>query len=188
MIPDQTQLGAAYKNASERVQQYITSVELNHVFEEIRTAHKLHLDESGALSNALNAVFLELVPFEKFPDLLQEALKDSTKRTAVLKDVNEKVFVAFRKKMQEPEVVQSQPESTPEPEMAPKDTIQDIEKSISFNEPAPPVVPVTSSPDKLAEAVSEKPADIEIPEKTERESSRPSQYTGGSDPYREPIE
>ena len=200
MIPDQTAIRAAYKKAPKRVQKYITSIELDHAFKEIGTTHKLHLDESGALSKALNAVFLELVPLEKFPDLLKEVLKDNSKQAAVLKEVNEKVFVTFRKKLQEPEPepepkIEAAEEEKPEDtvEVAPKpaeDKIASIEKTISLEKPTPTVAPIPSSaPDKLTDAVSEKPVDIEIPSVNEtKKPDESSQYTGGGDPYREPIE
>jgi len=69
-IPPLETIEEALKKAPEIVDDFITSETLADSFEEIRTTHKLHLDEAEQLSRALNAVFLELAPADQFPDLL----------------------------------------------------------------------------------------------------------------------
>lgn len=192
MIPTETQLRAQYQNASRRVQQFITSVELDEIFKEIHNTHKLHLDEIGNLSNALNAVFLEMAPLEQFPNLLKEALEQNSDRyDAVLKDVNEKIFVAFRKKLEEPEEPSIEEKTVPEtvvPTPPPQASqIDALEKTVSFNDTPPTIEKTAPAPiDKLETSVREKPTEVEI-EKPKPNTSG-SAYTGSTDPYREPIE
>ena len=206
MIPDTKQLAAAYKSAPSVVQEFITSPELSAVFEEIRTEYQLHIDEAGALSNALNAVFLELVPLDTFPGLLKEAIKgDEAKHSAILKEINERVFTAFRKKLQEP----SQPAATqevaePEVRIESKEAVlaakpedatgahEEMSREVAVTAPVSTVPNPTPTLNKLEQTVREKPTDIEIatvaskPEQAAEQAQKPT-YTG-TDPYREPIE
>ena len=206
LIPNQDQLVAKYTAAPRTVQEFVTSPELNLVFDDLRTKHQLHIDEAGALSNALNAVFLELVPLEKFPDLLKEALKgDEAKHSAILKEINERVFTAFRKKLQEP----SQPAATqeiaePEVRIEPKeapiavkagDTAgvhKETSREVAVTEPVATVPNPTPTLNKLEQTIREKPTDIEIgsavPKSEQAVEPTPKAAYADIDPYREPLE
>lgn len=207
MIPDSKTLKDAYKTAPQPVRAYITSPELNSVFQTIRKNYGLHVDEAGALSNALNAVFLELVPFDKFSDLLKEALKGSSdKHTQILGEINEKVFVVFRNKLQEAEQKEEQVATTaadaatqPEKELPEVELNPVTEASIIQNEPTEPkeaaptqTTETTPRLDKLEEVVNSAVTDVEMQEPSAQEKGaeappQASQYTG-DDPYREKIE
>src|SRR3989344_3449230 len=101
-IPTNDEIGAAFAKASKAVQEYIGSTELMSAFIGIRDHYKLHLDEAGNISRALNAVFLGVRPAAEFPELLKAALEQNSGAYGVtLKDINEKIFVPFRRKMQE---------------------------------------------------------------------------------------
>jgi len=194
MMFDENQLADAYTSAPKKIQEYITSPELGAVFEELRETHQLHLDEAGRLSNALNAVFLEVIPFDKFPKLLEEAVPQGEKRDALLKDVNEKVFVAFRQYLKEPEPEPEQTVPTPEvaaPEAPREVVIQKIPEK-------PPVQVATVVPQesvsplkKLETSVRESPSDVAVGElisPTEATSGTPPPTRQSTDPYREPID
>lgn len=194
MIPNETQLRAEYQKAPKLVKEFITSAELNQAFTEIRDEHQLHLDEAGTLSNALNAVFLELVPLEKFPELLKEVVKDEAKRTAVLKDINEKVFVAFRKKLEGPREDTAPVRQIVNP---PARAIQAPERPAAFNEIETEAPQITTAPvatpaiNKLEQSVRQKATDVELdttpkPPQSGTQENKPNYR--GSDPYREPIE
>lgn len=176
MIPNAEQLRDAYQKAPPLVQEYITSPELSSTFTTIRETHKLHLDEAEQLSNALNAVFLELAPYEKFPALLKEALEQNASQyDAVLKAVNEDVFAEFRKKL-------TAPQETPAPQPNPSVPFQSrkaVEQTSA--EPAPEARTV---PNKLDSSVRNVPQEIEIKTEPQKNAS----YSTGVDPYREPIQ
>lgn len=191
MIPSDQELQKHYAAAPDLVKEFITSVELSTAFQEIRTHHQLHLDEAGALSRALNSVFLELNDYQKFPSLLKEALEqNSGQYDAVLKEVNEKIFTAFRKKLEEPEEVEeptnvAQPVTSTQNPTTPN--LAELEKTVAFNEPvALPTNNDSITENKLKETTQEKPTDVEIktPSTTDEATSKPY----AADPYREPIE
>ncbi len=103
-LPTTEELKEKYATASSAVRKYIASDELDEAVGAIKNSYKLHLDETEQLNTALEAVFLGVRPAAEFPELLKVALEqNSSAYDAVLRDVNEKIFVAFRRKMQEPE-------------------------------------------------------------------------------------
>lgn len=188
MIPNQTQLHAAYQKASPLVQNFITSPQLSTTFTAIREKHKLHLDEAGALSNALNAVFLEIVSFEQFPELLKEALEQNKdKHDVILSEVNEKVFTAFRESLKEtkqaPEPAQVSVEAPAEVQ---SNSLEEKIRSVNLGGPTPAAKAQTNTFDKLEATVQEKPTDVEV--STQSPSPNKPYSNGTTDPYREPIE
>jgi len=186
MIVDEKQLQTAYTNAPQKIRDYITSPELAGVFQELRTAHKLHLDEAGALSKALNAVFLEVTPFEKFPELLKEALGETgEKYSGVLHDVNEKIFSVFREKMRE--VVVAPKEGAPAPNISKSAPVLEPEMNKAEQEKeSEPIAPIK----KLEQSMRESSTDVEMGELTpapKPQNQKEPTYKS-TDPYREPIE
>ena len=164
------------------VRTYIQGEELAKAFEEIRTVHKIHFDEAGNLSLALNAVFLEVRPAGEFSMLLKVSLEqNSDKYGAILNDVNEKIFKVFRMKMERRESEETTPElaSTPavhQPSHAP------IQKT--------PQERLSQSSSSGAEPFSLKPIEENgdrLPQKTTPASPPPNNYSG-NDPYRESTE
>ncbi|MEK7613325.1 MAG: hypothetical protein AAB439_00400 [Patescibacteria group bacterium] len=173
-IPTNEELRNAYEKAPEMVQKYITSEGLAAAFEEIRMSNKLHLDEAGRLSQALNAVFLELRTITTFPELLRTTLEqNSNTYDAVLKAVNEKIFEPFRALLQPaPDVVKA-PVTPPQPPVQ-KET------------PSP--VPTVSG-NILDRKITQSPEKISV-DVLKTESIPPVKPPSRSsiDPYREPIE
>lgn len=169
MIPTQDQLAAAYEKAPSVVQEFITSPALSVAFTTIRENHKLHLDEAGALSSALNAVFLEVVPYEQFPSLLKEALEqNSGAYDAVLKEINDTIFSAFRSNLAKPQ--SSVPNASP---------LEEVARTVSSASAVPPSVNT-----KLEHSVRQAPQEVEI----KADAQKNAGYTASADPYREPIE
>lgn len=169
---DAQKLKEAYQKAPEAVQEFIISDELSNTFEKIRKTHQLHLDEASNMSDALNAVFLEVKPFDAFPNLLKQALEQNrAKYDAVLKDINELIFVPFRKSLQQKEEKVEEP--VPEPEAAPTPAPQAAEPAIN----------------KLEKSTFQKPETVELGTPPEGEIKKEeSKNTPPVDPYREPID
>lgn len=190
-IPTIEEIEKALQQTSEIVDGFIVSETLADAFEEIRTTHKLHLDEAEQLSRALNAVFLELAPFDRFPELLREALEqNSDKFDVVLSDVNEKVFKVFRKNLEEGKnkPVDSEEVSASAPVAV---------ATAPAPSPAQPTTPRTAqepAPVLLDKKTSEKAESFNVDAFTDDASDSPqqtqqsTQYRSGVDPYREPIE
>lgn len=183
----------AYKNAPERARDYIDSDELYDAFHVIRKTHNLHLDQAGSLALMIDAIILDLAPFEKFPTMLREALgaADDATYQAVLKDVNEKVFAMFRKVTKENTVPQSvtTPTTTapPTPARAPNTT-----ELPPLPTPKPPSVAetklaVTSAPAPVQQVVPPPAAVVPPHPAPTAPSPKPPTYHG-TDPYREPFE
>lgn len=187
-IPSVEQLQAAHENASKSVQDFIDADNYFLVFEEIRNTHKLHLDEAEKLSRALGAVFLKLVSFEEFPNLLKEVLEqNSDKHDAVLKEINSKIFTVFRENVLK-KLGQEKAQTPPTTEVSTTDKPSAQSKeALSFS--APSATQPTPAINKLEEVVKEHSTDIEIGEMSEPQNKKDgdSEYTGGGDPYREPI-
>ena len=103
MIPTDVEVKAAYKKATEDQRWYINSDELFNTFYTLRTKYNLHVDVAGNLVLLINAVILEIVPLTEFPAQLKSILTGSSEADyqAVLKAVNEEIFVAFRKRVKE---------------------------------------------------------------------------------------
>jgi len=168
-IPTNQELQGAFQKADASVQTYIASGELDEAFEQIRTEHKLHLDEAGKLGQALNAVFLELRPMSEFPNLLREALEqNSGAYDAVLKAVNDKIFSPFRTKLQTPSASEEKALDTKPVEATP--TVRNLidKKELGGAEKV--------SVNTLSE------------EQSLREGSPNQKQYRAADPYREPIE
>jgi len=179
-LPTLEELRPAYEKALDMVRTYIQGEELAKAFEEIRTAHKIHFDEAGKLSLALNAVFLEVRPAGEFSILLKESLEqNSDKYGAILNDVNEKIFKVFRAKMERKESGETEPVPAPIPAVR-----------------QPPPVPAQKTPqERLSSTTSQgtERVSLKAPEekKSENEprpaSSSSNNYSDG-DPYRESVE
>lgn len=148
------------------VRTYIQSEELAHVFEEIRTTYKIHLDEAGNISLSLNAVFLGVRPAGEFTNLLKASLEQNgDKYDSILKDVNEKIFKVFRNKLEHKDNANgASPEQKPAPAKTPLERLES--GTVEHAEP------IALSPDTGA------------PKEPVREKKP---YTG-SDPYRESVE
>ena len=181
-IPTEQELRIVYEKAPSFIKEYVISTELLKAFETIRTEHKLHFDEAGKLTDALVSVFLEMRPMSEFPNLLREALEqNSATYSAVLKDVNEKIFTVFREKI----LTQSNKEGPAE---------TDIEKSAAPEPASPTRATSTSLRDRLELGVSHP---HEVASVNTLNDSQPQNETPSGkkppeaphpDPYREPIE
>ncbi|MFQ5540643.1 MAG: hypothetical protein ACE5F4_00090 [Candidatus Paceibacteria bacterium] len=211
-IPTKQDIQEAYNRGPTQVQSYITSNELNEVFEQIREAHKLHFDEADKLTDALVSVFFELRSASEFPELLREALEqNSDKYDAVLKDVNEKIFKVFRQKLAGKDTAPSSaappaPSGTPATPV-PKPTPQEPPQEPPIVPAAPPSAPVTPEKTRpseepaavppapaaaLEKKTNEKPEQVSVDAfDDDAEKKSPLQgapYRSGVDPYREPLE
>lgn len=168
ILPTHEEINMAFDKASKAVQEYIGSVELMRAFIEVREHYKLHLDEAGNISRALNAVFLGLRPAAEFPELLKAALEqNSSTYNAVLRDINEKIFVAFRRKMQEGGAP-AQTESAPE---KPQSPIERLERRVMGSE-------TKAAP----------PEERAVPSSRPEASALQKNNGFKTDPYKEPIE
>lgn len=180
MLPPQSAIAAAYDVAPQYVKDFIDGDDLTAAFKSLRTTHKLHLDDAATLATLMNAVMLELIPLGQFEAALAEHIPsiDQDTRTKITREVNEKVFAVLRTRA----VAPSAPTPTPPPT------------------PATPQVSVVAQ--KLSAPVTEAPKEVTVtmpqPEPSNPTSAIASadkqqpatnpKYSGGSDPYREPVE
>lgn len=187
LIPTTQQIKEAYPKAPPLVQQYMNSEEYIDAFSAFRTKHNLHLDELGNIGNAVEAVFLGLVPTARFSEMLQEALEEnSALYSAVLTDVNDMLFKPFRvyldeKRKQLEERKQEKPIATQTPGPPQEHTStqpETTEKELpAFAEPT------------LGASRREKPEEVEVDAFSEEdETPQPKTQYKTVDPYREPIE
>lgn len=174
LIPTEQEIRAEYEKASPLVQAYVASAELQDEFNAIRTAHRLHFDEAGKMSDALVATFLGLSEMKQFPELLREALEQNgDKHSEVLKDINEKIFSSFRRKL--------------EPKPLPQ---EETRRS------APSPLPSVSKPHvNLEKRGNEEPKtfSVNMPPFEAEKGEAPTEkkdvsYKSGIDPYRESVE
>lgn len=189
MLPTKEQIQTAYKQAPEYVQDFIVSEELNKAFTDIRTEHKLHLDDAGRLSLAINAVVLELAPLTSFPQLVGEALTDvsSETRSAVVSAVNEKVFEELREwaRLDKEGLLY---EKVDESENESAETVNQLKGVISSVEELQNEVS-RGQKKETSPQTQKDGAEVELSEKsTAPQQNVPKKPYPGSDPYREPIE
>lgn len=191
MLPTKDQIQAAYQNAPDYVRDFIVSSELDEMFSDIRTKHKLHLDDAGRLSVAINAIALELAPLDTFPALVKEALTDISGEVqgAVTAEVNDRIFKELREWARlDKEGLLYEPETAPSPE--PEATAIEAAATAPADTAQKPV-------DKLSEAVRQAPEEREAilddqdgqpPQPAPQQTPQKEKSYPGSDPYREPIE
>ncbi len=181
-LPTDQEFIAAYGKAPTYVQQFIDGEELTAVFKELRATYKLHLDDAATLANLMNAVLLGLIPLGSFEAALAEHMPnlDQASRTKVTREVNEKVFAAVRQHAKAPQQVVSAPAS--KPETIPVVPLPRPEEIVAA--PTPSIVT-----QKLVGPTVETPKTITVPmpSLTNKPADNP-RYSGGGDPYREPVE
>ncbi|XKT74645.1 MAG: hypothetical protein ACJKTH_00960 [Patescibacteria group bacterium UBA2163] len=187
LIPTAQQIKEAYSKTSPLVQQYMNSEEYIDAFSAFRTKHNLHFDELGNIANAVEAVFLGLVPTARFSEMLQEALEqNSALYSVVLNDVNNMLFKPFRVYLDEKrKQLEEKKQEKPVP-------AQPLEPS-QDNTPAQPKVAdekiSTFTEPTLGTSRREKLEEVEVDAFSEEDGSpQPKTQYKTVDPYREPIE
>jgi hypothetical protein len=216
-FPTRDQVREKASNAPEHLLEFIRSDLMRSVFEELRTKHKLHIDQAGNMATAINSIVLGIRNLDEFPAMLKEALgnSDNAMQEDILKIVNEKIFVLLRtltKGMTTPVTAAEKPLSAPAAvttPVLPPSPIQQIQKAplVTQLEPMPvpaPVVPppapmvvaenkmtMTSAPTPVTTSVPMPPpaptTAITPPTPKEPKPEAPVKYHG-TDPYREPFE
>lgn len=171
-----------YLKAPQYIQDYIDSDELFFAFHEIRKAHNMHVDHAGGMALAIDAVILGMEPLERFPDLMKEVMPgvDGAAIARIVADVNEKVFVVFRKMAEEKATRTVIPQPTPPPLTPPPamPALTEVEKVVTAE---PPPVVVTKS--ILETNMPKGDVPVAPPSRTLPEPAQPRYH--GTDPYRE---
>lgn len=176
LIPTEQEIRAGYEKASPLVQTYIASAELQDEFNAIRTAHQLHFDEAGKMSDALVATFLGLREMKQFPELLREALEQNgDKHSEVLKDINEKIFSSFRRKL--------------ELKPLPQEEVRHSTPPASLLSVSKPHVTLEKRGNEEPKTFSVNMPPFEAKEKGKNATEKKdASYKSGIDPYRESVE
>jgi hypothetical protein len=180
-IPSLQIIKDAYQKAPEYVRVFIKSGDLTRTFNTLRATHKLHLDEAGTFADILNSMILELIPLGTFETMITENLPRLTagERAGLTREVNEKIFAVLRQRATAPAPVpepQTPSTSSGRAEPVPSAAIQIAQM---------PKVPAQSVvTEKLSVPMSETPKDVTV---SMPPTTNP-RYSGGSDPYREPVE
>jgi hypothetical protein len=212
-IITEAEIKDVYKTAPQHLKELVDSDEVYNAFHGIRETYNLHLDHAQNLAMAIDAVILEMRPFEQLGDLLSDGLRsvDENTRNKILADINTKVFIPLRdraKKQAEEKAADTAAKAQAE---APKPRIQGLEiklKSIPdvqmpvrqapsitgtiALQPVPPTPPVAAPAVPTQSVIEQKMSaptvsvDGVIAQPTVQPPTQPKYH--GSDPYREAAE
>lgn len=185
IIPTKKEFSDAYEKAPQYVQDFIQSDELDAAFEALRATYKLHLDDAGMLADLLNAVVLDLVPLGQFEGALAEHVPRlaQEERIKITREVNEKIFAVLRGRAEAQKKQENSKLEAPSSVVAQKlsTTVVEVPKEVTV--PMPSLDPGG----RTLDAGSQKPETSNQELGTSKPATNPK-YSGGSDPYREPIE
>jgi hypothetical protein len=189
-LPTRIAVKEAFQKAPAYVRDFIKSSELAQVFGELRAKYTLHIDDAGVFADILNAVILELIPLGSFESALAEHIQNLKQegRTKLTREVNEKVFAVIRSRASAP--APSKVEGpTPPPPPPPKTTEDTVSAAIQLAQTsAAPTTSVVTQ--KLSAPMTETPKEVSVSMPTVPAPNKPAEnprYSGGADPYREPI-
>lgn len=98
---DRNEVQKVYDAAPQRVKDLVDSNEVFDAFHVIRKKYNLHLDHADNLAMVINALVLEMYPFEKLKDLLLDAMRsvDEGTRNDIIKDIDLLIFKPLRDKL-----------------------------------------------------------------------------------------
>lgn len=152
----QEQLEARFGEASERVQQVITSLEVAEQINTLREKYGLHIDDAGTLMDEVGYVLLGLTHPDAFVDSLKKSL--DIPRSVVEKiatEINEIVFKPIHTELVRPENTSSTPETT---DADRESILKEIEtEDIPVQPASMPATPETKQPAPTPTPVQEKP-------------------------------
>ncbi len=135
----------------ENIQEVIVSMETFEKLKEISNAHNLHIDKMAELSDECVLVMLGLVKSAQFVDDLVLRLEvDHETAVAIVKEVNEKIFLPIREELRR---VQMNDNSNSHPE----ENFNDVSKEDILNEIENP----TKAPKVNVEKIEEKKTPIQ---------------------------
>ena len=139
------------------IRAFLQSEKRNELIRELAITHKLRVDQADVFEQALTFMLLGVYSPEEFVQKLKDARVDDTTTSAIVQDVNEKIFSRLRAEEEKgegtaeptPQPQVTQP-SVPMPQYAPPSTPQ--------SPPAKVIAPVqTTPPEKpIVQNISEK--------------------------------
>jgi len=204
---DRNEVQKVYDAAPQRVKDLVDSNEVFDAFHVIRKKYNLHLDHADNLAMVINALVLEMYPFEKLKDLLLDAMRsvDEGTRNDIIKDIDLLIFKPLRDKLVAETKVEEKPKAGIQGVSAAK--IQGVEvklRSIPEVE-IPPIPKVEPSPvleqkvvtppaptqSVIAQKLGVRPVGGEIGPNVLKQDVQPEPKAPryhGSDPYREAPE
>jgi hypothetical protein len=205
---DRNEVQKVYDTAPQRVKDLVDSNEVFDAFHVIRKKYNLHLDHADNLAMVINALVLEMYPFEKLKDLLLEAMRsvDEGTRNDIIKDIDLLIFkplrdklVAETKAVEKPKTgiqgvstariqgVEMKLRSIPEVEIPPVPKVEQVQVTEQKV-----VTPPTPTQSVIAQKLGVRPVGGEIgPNVLRQDTPQPDPKTPryhGSDPYREAPE
>lgn len=188
-------------SVSEAIRTQVTSDEVAETLSQIAKDHNLHIDQASVLDEETLYVMLGLEKPDRFVGRLRERLGVSDEiATAVVKEINEKIFLSIREslmKMQESEEagasaeVETAPTKVEIPAESPEDigSKEDLLAEIESHAAAmPSLAEVKSNVPAIQKQVqpqaTNQPAPVQAPP-APKPPEKPKTYS--TDPYREPL-
>lgn len=181
------EINIVFEQLPPAVQEVVVSPETVDFIDQMGEKYTLHIDDQGVFAKQLGLMLMGLRSPEEFSQLLRNkaGLPEETVRSLV-REVNEKIFIPLRNKMEE------SGEVFPKVELPQRDIVTQ------------PIVPVEPKTEKeYSNVFADEPADEEAPSETGemREPAKPKQVSVeeepkektiekkyAMDPYREPID
>ncbi len=157
MIYTKEQKKELFQNLPDDVKEAVSSVETTDIIIELEKKYKLHIDQTGELSNEVLLLTLGVTSPQKFIDNLESRLRISRDVAAqITADVNEKIFRPVREslmkihraKAEEGEEA-TEGDSKKEAEKLPVKTVDIVEEKLSGTVVSPKKI---STPDPYREA------------------------------------
>lgn len=158
MSIDKEKINEAYKKLPEEMKAILVSDETSEFVMNLGKKYQLHVDQTGALSNAIILIMVGLMrPNEFIPAVAKNLNIETDKAQQIAKEINDQIFAPIRESLKQ--VHSSAPKLNDE---QPGETTREIRREL----------------DPLDSFLSSNPNKDEVPP--------PRPYT--QDPYHEPIE
>jgi hypothetical protein len=173
MIITSQQFNDAYKKLPYVLREYVADDDLALVTEEMGKEYQLHVDTVGALYRETTNMLLGLINPEQFVGELKSVGIPQESISAIVEELNTKVFIPLREKMQHPTEEQSSDEDADEEEASETassnpvatTSLPNVSATVSTPIAAPaiewvqvtPAAPVTTIPQVAATAFTPQP-------------------------------
>lgn len=175
------------------VQKFLYSPEMHTLMQQIGGKHQLHIDQIGEMEGEVVAAMIGIEDIQKLPENLAEELKiDAVKSQALVKEINEQVFLKIRGSMKK--TYEANKTVTPVAESRPA-----AANVVPISKPSPVVTPPV-----VPKPLEMHPADMMLTQKsvssapvmsapapkppTPLEAPKIAAKPYGTDPYQEPIQ
>lgn len=157
------EFSARYDSLPEELQDSIYSIDTKAAAQEIAGAEQLHIDQTGALNYLIALVMLGFIELEQFGAEVERELNvDKRKADAIMKRVNEKIFLPIRELFKKVDTPQGKAQEAPSVASPTPESVDRASMLKEIENPAPaaslawapaptPPLPATALPANKAE-------------------------------------